>query len=207
MESALERAAATHDIRGIIDVGASNGSWSLMARRYWPNASFLLIEALADHEEALRALGMEYVLAAAGDRVGTINFNAPDVFGGAASYGPIADGDFSVPMTTVDIEVQRTGLPGPYLLKLDTHGFEREILYGAATTLERANLLVIEAYNFELRSGAMRFHELCELLGERGFHCLDLADPMHRSKDGVLWQFDLLFGRADEPRLRDNGYA
>ena len=207
MQAALQRAASSHDIRGIVDVGASDGSWSIMARRYWPNATFLLIEAQAAHEDGLRASGMEYVLAAAGDKPGEIHFNAADLFGGVASYEATGAADITVPMTTVDIEVRRTGLPGPYLVKLDTHGFEREILLGAAETLRDSSLLFIESYNFELMAGALRFHELCGFLEERGFRCLDLADPMHRPKDGIFWQVDLIFARSDEPEYSDNAYG
>lgn len=207
MAAALHRAAATHDVGGIIDVGASNGSWSKVARDAWPSASFLLIEALRDHEEALQASGFPYVLAAAGDAVGQINFFAPEPFGGAASHTAITDHDITVPMTTIDIEVARTKLPAPYLIKLDTHGFEREILAGAVETLQQSALLVIEAYNFELRDGAMRFHDLITLLDGQGFRPVDLIDPMHRPADGVLWQMDLVFARSDDPLFAMAGYA
>jgi FkbM family methyltransferase len=207
MEPALIRAAATHSIGGIIDVGASNGSWSAVAERAWPNAQFLLIEALRDHEAALKASGFPYVLAAAGDAAGEIHFYAPEPFGGAASHVAMTDHDITVPMTTIDIEVQRARLPAPYLIKLDTHGFEREILAGAASTLQHSALLVIEAYNFELRDGAMRFHELIDVLDKKGFRPLDLVDPMHRPVDGVLWQLDLVFARADDQLFRMGGYA
>ena len=207
MEAALQRAAPSHAIAGIIDVGASTGSWSFMAKRHWPAARFLLVEAQPVHEAALQDSGFAYVLAAAGDHTGTTHFDASEPFGGVASASPTGDHDIVVPLTTIDREVERAHLPPPFLLKLDTHGFEREILAGAEATLRECQLLVIEAYNFELTSGALRFHELCSSLEERGFRCLDLAEPMHRPKDGVLWQFDLVFARADEPRFADASYA
>ncbi len=89
-------------------------------------------------------------------------------------------------MTTVDTEVERLGLRPPHLLKLDTHGFEREIFIGAEKALATSSLLVVEAYNFELRPGAMRFHELCAFLDSEASsawtsptHCI--ARPMGRS--------------------------
>src|SRR4051794_5991216 len=56
----------------MIDVGASNGSWSLAAKRVFPEARVHLVEAQAVHEPALRDLAARrpdfgYVLAAAGD--------------------------------------------------------------------------------------------------------------------------------------------
>ena len=64
-------------------------------------------------------------------------------------------------MTTVDAEVERAGLEGPFMLKLDTHGFEAPILAGAASTIRETSIAVVEAYNFEMQPGAMRFHQLC----------------------------------------------
>jgi len=53
---ALARARARHlEVATIIDVGASNGVWSEIALRHWPQAHDLLIEANPVHETALRA--------------------------------------------------------------------------------------------------------------------------------------------------------
>jgi FkbM family methyltransferase len=212
MERALERAAGRHRINTVIDVGASNGSWFNLARRAFPGVRGLLIEAQANpHEPALRALHLkdptiDYVIAAAGDREGAIHFDASEPFSGAANREPFARNDVVVQMTSIDAEVTRRGLKGPFLIKLDTHGFESQILDGAAITLTDTAALIIEAYNFELRPGVLRFHELCSLLDARGFRCIDVADPMRRPGDGVLWQMDLVFARHDQTEFATDGY-
>lgn len=43
-------------IRTIIDVGASDGRWSLIARNFFPNARCLLIEAQEAHKKSLEKL-------------------------------------------------------------------------------------------------------------------------------------------------------
>jgi hypothetical protein len=103
-----------------------------------------------------------------------------------------------VPVDTIDAVVARAALPGPYGVKLDTHGFELPVLLGAERTLAQTRLLVIEAYNFRLGPDAPRFHELCAWLEARGFRCCDLADPLRRPSDGAFWQVDLAFARADD---------
>ncbi len=109
-------------------------------------------------------------------------------------------------MTTIDIEIARRDMAPPFLIKLDTHGFEVPILDGAAETLSKAELLVIEGYNFKLRPGCLRFHELCDYLEQRGFRCFDLVDVLRRPSDGALWQFDLFFVRANRPEFSSNSY-
>jgi len=212
MESGLRRAAARGiPLRTIIDVGASNGSWSDIAHKYFSDAKYLLIEANSVHEDGLRAFkqrvpGSDYVLAAGGDRVGTVYFDGAAPLGGVASTNP-EEGMSVVPSTTIDHEVATRGLPPPYAIKLDTHGFEVPILEGAKATLAQANLLVIEVYNFTLMPGALRFQEMCAYLAPLGFSPIDLCDPMYRPKDGAFWQCDLFFARSDRPEFADNKYA
>ncbi len=213
MIAALERLARSHpDLSTIVDVGASDGRWSLLARRHFPDAAFLLFEALrVPHEAKLQALAADpsfhVVLAAAGDHSGSTHFDASDAFGGVASESPTGDADLVVPMTTIDEEVERRALLAPVLIKLDTHGFEVPILKGAARTLERTQVVILEAYNFELRPGVLTFPDMCRYLGEQGFRTLDLVDVMRRPTDHALWQFDLVFARADRPEFRSSSYA
>jgi FkbM family methyltransferase len=211
MEAALRRLRDACSVSSVIDIGASDGRWTRMAMGPFPHASFLLIEAQRVHERALQELAsseprVKYTLAAAGNRVGTIHFDVTDPFGGAASSQPFAQGDAILPMTSVDTEVDRLGLEGPYLLKLDTHGFEREILSGATRTLSDAAALIIEAYNFTLRPGALRFHELISFLDEQRFRPIDLVNVMRRPQDRVLWQLDMVFAPSDNSAFETAEY-
>jgi FkbM family methyltransferase len=211
MDGLLARAANRHpNIATWIDVGASDGVWSLGARRHFPTARFLLFEPLAEHQPALAALkarhGFEHVAAAAGRAPGEIAFAIDPKLDGSGVAAPGATGTRTVPVETIDRAVAARNLPGPFALKLDTHGHEVAVLEGAAHVLKSARLLVIEAYNFPLTTGCLRFPELCAWLEARGFRCLDLADPMRRPRDGALWQMDLAFARADDPVFASNRY-
>lgn len=209
----FERYASRIPISTVIDVGASDGRWAAQARRAYPDAEVLLIEAQrGPHGAALERLErsdpkMHAVLAAAGDAVGEVHFDTTDPMSGVASHSPTGAHDEVVPMTTIDHEVETRGLAAPFLVKLDTHGFEVPILDGAAATLSDTHLLIIEAYNFELELGSLRFHELCAHLEALGFRSIDLVDTMRRPGDGVLWQMDLVFARADRPEFGVSGYS
>ena len=214
MWAALER-RKNIPIGTIINVGASDGRWTRMAMGVWPTAANLLIEANPIHEPALQEFwrrhspnrpAMHIAMAVASDGAGgQIHFDGRDPWGGAASKSP-AEGSKSVLSTTVDLEVQRAHLPGPYLLKLDTHGHERFILDGARETLQQTDLLVLEVYNFRLSPGCLRFWEMCDCLAPLGFRPIDLVDPMWRPCDGVLWQCDMFFARETRPEFRSRKY-
>src|SRR4051794_31912486 len=70
LDAGLARAAARQQVATIVDVGASNGIWARTARRHFPDARMLLIEAQGHpHEDGLRQLvsedpTVEYVIAA-----------------------------------------------------------------------------------------------------------------------------------------------
>src|ERR1700737_2700162 len=109
-------------------------------------------------------------------------------------------------MLTVDTLIHQRSLRGPFLLKLDTHGFEVPILQGARDTLKRAAMLIIEAYNFTLQPGAVRFYELCQFLEPRGFRCVDMFDLITRPLDNAFWQMDMVFLPSTHPVFHSNQY-
>lgn len=210
-ESALMRLLARPVVvETVIDIGASDGRWSNIVRPFYPDASYLLIEANPIHENKLKSykqthMKTDYVLAAAGNQEGEIFFDSSDPLGGIASK-EVLEGYRPIPMTTIDIQVQRRQLRPPFFLKLDTHGFEIPILEGATQTLQNTSLLLVEVYNFDLAPQSLRFHEMCAYLETKGFRPIDILDPLYRPTDSALWQFDLLFIPSNRPEFLDNTY-
>lgn len=204
-------AARGHPLNTVIDVGASNGIWSRALMPYYPQCQYLLFEPQAAHAEALARFTREHrnvhhVSAAAGAAAGVIFFDASDPLGGQASYQPYSVNNVRVPVATLDAEVEARGLRGPFLVKLDTHGFEVPILKGAARTLAETEVIVMECYNFRIAPECLLFHEMCSHLQGLGFRCIDLADPMSRPGDQSFWQMDLVFVRESRPEFLRNSY-
>jgi FkbM family methyltransferase len=210
MASTLLKWAASTEVNTIIDVGASNGCWTRLALKAWPNAQYLLVEAQpGPHEQELARLATEnpqvqYVIAAAGPQDGTIFFDGSDPFGGVASEA-FLDG-ISVPVVALDNEIRTRKLRGPFLLKLDTHGFEVPILRGASRILAESSLLVIESYNFDISPECLRFPQFCRHLEDIGFRCIDICDVLRRPGDGCLWQFDMFFAPKTRSEFGQNTY-
>ncbi|MGO9686571.1 MAG: FkbM family methyltransferase [Beijerinckiaceae bacterium] len=200
------------EVGAVIDVGASNGMWSAVCEKHFPDAKYLLIEAQELHRPALENYcrsrpGAEFVIKAAGHAVGQVSFfHEDDPFSGAA-HEYEGQGTTWVPMTSVDHEVQNRGLPGPYLLKLDTHGFETQILAGARKTLAAASLVILETYNFRLSDKALRFFEMIDFMRERQFEVIDISEPLWRQNDMALWQFDILFQPSTRPEFAYETYT
>ena len=203
MDAALQRAGARlPKIGTVIDVGAAAGKWEERARPHFPEARFLMIEPLRERVpelEAIRAAdaGVDFVNAVAGAEPGEVALHiAEDLDGSGVADAPGATTRI-VEMTTIDREVAARNLPGPFFIKLDTHGYEVPILEGARATLAQTALLMIEVYNFQLTAGCLRFPQLCARMEELGFLPCDAVEPIRRPGDLALWQMDLVFARAD----------
>ncbi len=212
MDAGIARVARlVPEIATVVDVGAAAGLWTRRALQHFPKARHLLIEPLQEREAELAALrvehpNVEFALAAAGEAPGEVTLNVAGNLDSSGVYGPSAPNPRAVPLTTIDREIEARKLPAPYFFKLDTHGFEVPVLNGAAASLAKTALLMIEVNNFSICPGCLRFHELCAWLEERGFRTCDLLEPMRRERDNVLWQMDLVFARHDHPAFATSTY-
>ncbi len=198
-------------IATVIDVGASDGRWSERLMKFYPDANYLLVEAQQGHLEGLKACKdrnpkLDFVLAAAGREAGTIYFENSNLFGGTASDTPLDGNCIEVPVISVDQEIKNRQLPGPYLLKLDTHGYEIPILEGAKKVIQAAELIIIEVYNFQLTTDSLKFWEMCSYMEKLGFSPVELVDPMLRENDRAFWQMDLFFIPSKSSTFLNNTY-
>lgn len=212
LQRALERLRA-HAIQfnSLIDVGASDGRWSKAFAQQFPGKQHLLLDANRIHLPELQTVcgqesGWKYKLCAVGQEKGTLYFDDSNPLGGHLSEWKLNEHYKPCPVDTIDDLVSEFSVPGPYFLKLDTHGIEIPILEGAKKTLDNTSVLVIEAYNLTFGKPAVPFWELCNYMGQIGYRPLDAFDLLYRELDDVFWQFDLLFARATLPQFQDPRY-
>ena len=199
------------EVGTIIDVGAAKGAWGAATRKFWPGSHLHYVEANEGWRPNLKEIAendpkVSYTIKGMSDGPGVIYFPViEDPFGGAVFKQKPEDGRSytAVPATSVDTEVDEKKLPGPYLLKLDTHGTEVDILNGATETLKNTALICIEMYNF---GGQKRFAQLIVHLEELGFRCVDVCEPMFRPIDGVLWQMDFIMAPRSNPAFSKLSY-
>ena len=203
MSSAVRRIAEHNfPIRSIIDIGASDGKWSVEAMKTFPNTFFLAVEPLRERQDALELLkqkykNFDYVLCAAGETDGEqAILNVSDDLDGSTIDG-IGGIPRNIPVKSIDSIAVEHMLKGPFLLKFDTHGYELPILSGSQSTLSNTNVIVMEVYNFMITEHSLRFHEMCAHMEKLGFRCYDIAGPMLRQHDKVFWQMDIFFARSD----------
>lgn len=214
MDSALQRCRELHKIipATIIDVGAAEGKWTLLALNEWAKSNYVLFEPLLEREGDLTELKKKYnnifiINKGAGSEKKEIEFFVTNDLDGSgmADNGTNAN-KRKIDLTTIDYEISNLKLKGPYLIKLDTHGFEVPILEGAKETLRETQLLIIECYGFKLGPNTLLFWEMCNHLKDMGFRLIDLVDIYLRKKDGAFWQCDAFFIPDNSTCFTSNTY-
>jgi FkbM family methyltransferase len=200
------------EIASLIEIAASNGFWSKAFARHFPNRHHLLVDAnrvhLAAPEKVCRENSKwQFALTAVGATTGELYFDASDPLGGHLSEKPWNQNYRPCPVTTIDQLLEKHPLPGPFMIKLDSHGVAIPILSGASKTLKETSAIVIEAYNFTFGAPAVPFWDLCRYMLELGFRPLDVFDLLYREVDNAFWQFDLLFVRSDLALFQDPSYS
>jgi len=201
------------DIKNIIDVGAAKGSWSTLAKRVFPDASFLLLEPLEERREELELLvrqnpNFNYLPLAAGQSKGTMEFQITDDLDGSGIACRMSNIEKkrTVNLTSIDLEIREQNLQGPYLVKLDTHGYEVPILEGCKNNLKDIAAFIIECYGFQIAENSLLFGEMCEYMQKNGFRLFGVIDPYNRPKDNAFWQCDACFISDQNEIFRSNTY-
>lgn len=201
MEGGLYRSCQIRAISPstILDVGAAEGKWSLLALKYWKKSKYILIEPLEERKLIIENICKQnhdfyFVNKGVGARKGTTDFYVTsDLDGSGISDNNPGTIKRTINLTSIDDEVRILNLKGPYIIKLDTHGYEVPILEGSKEVLKNTQLLIIECYGFRLAQNSLLFGEMCEYLKLKGFRLIDIVDISLRKNDGAFWQCDAFF--------------
>lgn len=196
----------------VVDIGASDGKWSLACMKHFPQARYLAIEALEERAAALETVrrthptfDYEICIAGAADG-GEASITVSDDLDGSTVNAGEGGQQRTCPVRSVDALLGSRSLAGPCLLKFDTHGFELPILAGCSATLANTEAIIMECYNFKLTQDTLRFHEMCAHMETLGFRCADIADPLLRPHDRAFWQIDILFLSVTSPVFGHDAY-
>jgi FkbM family methyltransferase len=194
------------EVRTVIDVGASDGRWSLATRSIFPNAEkWLMVEPLIYPKQAT-APQFIWEHAVASDSNGTIQLSVSEDSFGSGVYdkgGNLKD----CPAVTLDSLIDKHNLKGPFFLKTDAHGMEYRVFCGLHKNVLDVSGLLMELYNFPeaLSKAANPWWDIVSHVNIKGFRPLDIVEVMRRS-DKVLWQMDVLFARHDRAEFQRKSY-
>jgi FkbM family methyltransferase len=210
----IRAAIDAHAVDLVLDVGANTGQFALALRRIGYKGRIVSFEPLsAAHATLAAAARAEPMWAvhprcAVGDRDGETEINvagnsvSSSVLPMTHTHATAAPGSAyvgreSVPMVRLD------SIAGSYLsganrpfLKIDTQGFEWQVLEGARETLPRIKGILCEMSLVPLYAGQRLWKETLAKIEGEGFSLWALQTAFTDPQDGRTLQMDGIFFRA-----------
>lgn len=195
--------------RTLVDVGVGPGTPSLYAA--FPDAELVLIEPLADCEPALQRIvashpGRYWLCALGaepGERVLRVEPGNPLKSSLLARTALTATGDpleeRRVPVTTLDRLLDEHGFTPPFGLKIDTEGFELDVVRGATRFLQDALFVIAEVSVAPRFEGGYAFEEFVTAIRDQGFRTCDVLHVAHGASSPGARYADMLFAKGDGP--------
>jgi FkbM family methyltransferase len=221
----LTRLAKSYDDfvpQAIIEVGSGEGLWIAQARRVYPDAKFLLVEACERHRQRLEKLTQnmginkaEFSISVVSNETGkTVDFYEGGNSGNSMFQENTVFYENDKPVKritrTLDDIVNLSSLlqnTPVDIIKADVQGAELLLLQGAVKTLSMATYVILEGTPVEYNlGGAACFYEVDEFLRSQGFYLYDFGEMLYRKKlfktKGV-GSFNYMYIKPSSPKLPD----
>ncbi len=182
----------------ILDIGASNGWFTNLCKTVWPAASFTMIEANPFFENALKSMGIHYIIALLGDKEkSSVKFYINKTERGSTGnsiYREISEffNDKNCEIIYLPMNILDNLVTDTYdLIKIDTQGSELDIIKGGINTIKKSKYLLLEVSLKSCNEGAPLKDEVVNYLKYINFIVVD--SPYSHYLNGELLQEDLIF--------------
>lgn len=192
----------------ILDVGAAHGHFSDFISTVWPDAKITAVECNDKDHYFLDSKPYDVRFACVGKEKGTATFytdKADEVGGGSSFYKELTPAFDGAVEETKEITTLDTLFPKETfdLIKIDTQGSEKDVMFGGRKLLSRAKYLLLELSFVEYNEGAPLIDEMLAYTRLNDWKLIATFGPdlgVHRWGSQAI-QVDALFARSDQPNL------
>jgi len=84
-------------------------------------------------------------------------------------------------------------LSSPYLIKVDTEGYELNVIMGGSKVIRNADVVIMETSFYELYKGQALFSEVHDAMNDLGFYYAGAFGVNLSPRDGLILQQDSIF--------------
>lgn len=199
----------------IVDVGANVGQTAGQLRNDYPTSKIHSFEPSPDTFKALQANCAKYENVecwnmGVGSENKSLKFIINDDSTMSSFLPPSKDawgeviGEVQVPVVTLDSFASRHDIPQIHIMKLDTQGFDLEVLKGSQELMRqnRINLILLEFNFWELYEDLPSFSQVFDYLDQHGYSLVSFYDFHY--KDGLAAWTNGLFINNHFNQSRDN---
>ena len=203
-----------YSIDTVLDVGANTGQYASQLRNelgykkriisFEPlNEAFLVLKQKSKNDPLWEV--HNFALGDAGTH-GAINVSANsysssllDMLPGHLKSAPdsVYTGTEVVEIKTIDsIFTELCTASQQILLKIDTQGFEKQVLAGAEQSLPRIDTVQLEMSLIPLYAGGILFNEMWAMMSDIGYTLITIENEFFDRQTGQLLQVDGIFHRS-----------
>jgi len=201
-----------NDIKTVLDVGANAGQYSQELRKAGFKGRIISFEPVKEAYQRLlsnarKDIDWQTFNFALGDMNGKTFINisrhspSSSLLPMTSLHNDAAPGSEYLSVEEIEIKTLDTifdtlRISGEGIfLKVDTQGYEKKVLDGAANSLSGISGIQLELSSDELYQGEEKYFSLCRFLEERNFHLVRVIPGFSNKKTGEMLQFDAIFFR------------
>jgi FkbM family methyltransferase len=197
----------------IIDVGAYEGEWTRKCAKIFPEARFLMVEAMNQKKEDLQKLaaGNKRISAAIsllGAKTGEeVYFAELETASSVLEENSSAHQRSKRTINSLNDLVKEYQISKVDFIKLDVQGYELEVLKGFDQYLPGTDIVLMEASLLDIHKNVPLIKEVLDFMYQYHFVVYDICSVnTRRPLDNALWQTDLLFVKEDSVFRTDKRY-
>lgn len=196
-----------------LDIGAYEGYWTADFKKIFPGCAVTMIEGQFLKEPALIKVknaynDVNYKIALLGASETTVKFNIYET----ASSVLVEHFDTEAKteqrsLSTLDNVLEKNDYYKPDFIKIDTQGYELEILKGGEKALADAEFVLLEVSLLDIYVNSPLVIDVLNFMKEHGFVLYDICTLMKRPLDKALFQSDFLFVKENSPFRNNKHWA
>lgn len=198
----------------IIDIGAYQGEWTEEVITIFPNASFLMAEAMPAKKPYLDKVvekhkNVQYEIGVLGSSTGKeIVFHEMETASSVLEeYHNDGVKKVITHTKTLDDLAVANNFQDVDLIKLDTQGYELEILKGADKVMNNVQAVLMEISLLDLHKNVPVLADVIVFMKERNFVAFDICSMTRRPLDKALWQTDIIFVKENSSLRTDKRWG
>lgn len=189
--------------RTIFDIGAYKGEFALLSKLVWKDCEIVCFEPLSQQVKLLKGIAesipkMKVIEGVVGEEKKIIEFNEAETASSCLNE-QIEQGFLKTEksMNTLVNYISDYNLNKPDLLKIDTQGYEYQVLIGAEDILGSVDVILAELNFIDIHKNVYLAADVINFLDKKDFVLYDIAEIHRRPFDNAIWQTDFIFIKKD----------